>query len=573
MPSRLAVLSIWGRSRGWEVAMLRFIALAIVSTGLAWGAQIDYRVVQSPINGKLIDDVADIPVTSGHDRVLGVDGDADMGIDSDGCRHSSGLSEYDHYIVTCPYSYFSAMAIEWGKNGRFNERLSPEFKQWLLSADGFHTEWVTDKQKKYTLAQKQARLTGKPLEPIQDWQIPQNTIPIEDKYRYALICYNKRGANDKVLGKLALTGSWAIRARLNKPLINPQLRPGVEEVNERIERLVKGGEEFDFDTFYEAYQKIFNSGRLTDEGYMTAGLVYFGFSLRQGDLEESIKILDKLEARYDGDEEMHKVFRSLVRARRTAIRDYVGFMDTSVKYFTSALANEEFYRPQIPQIMLVVAEMYRRMGNPQRAYDWYLALANLEESNPRLRDQIRESGSQPNMSAGVGVMLGWQADEAMAMLDKAQVVHPGTIAGPDSRLLNAIVVEGLGTLSYVNPLWQPRSDGNQLQTSKILLDTGLAVLDYTDKLGEWPSELGELWMSGVMPDRNLYNRFHCMATGKPLLYTAIGGPLSSLSRNKVIVATSAPVPTNQGLVYGAFLAGLNVVWSKTPLKPGDLHEP
>jgi len=38
---------------------------------------------------------------------------ADMGADDDGCRHSSGASEYDYYVATDPTSYFSALTAEW----------------------------------------------------------------------------------------------------------------------------------------------------------------------------------------------------------------------------------------------------------------------------------------------------------------------------------------------------------------------------------------------------------------------------------------------------------------------------
>src|SRR5258708_2243959 len=60
------------------------------------------------------------PITGIPFRVVGVPGAqrggdtlADMGADDDGCRHSSGASEYDYYIATDPSSYFSALTEEW----------------------------------------------------------------------------------------------------------------------------------------------------------------------------------------------------------------------------------------------------------------------------------------------------------------------------------------------------------------------------------------------------------------------------------------------------------------------------
>ena len=46
-------------------------------------------------------------------KQFGTDQPADMGVDDDTCRHHSGISEYDMYIATCPYTLFSALSVEW----------------------------------------------------------------------------------------------------------------------------------------------------------------------------------------------------------------------------------------------------------------------------------------------------------------------------------------------------------------------------------------------------------------------------------------------------------------------------
>jgi hypothetical protein len=223
--------------------MLRFFVLFILVSvsGTAFGSQMEPRTLTSPINGKPFT-VVDIPVTSGTKRVLGVEGSADMGTDDDGCRHSSGVNEYEHYVVTDPHTYFSALGVEYGQNGKFNNRLSQEFKQWVMSTDGFHSEWVIDKDKYHDRARRIAKAKGESLPDISEWAIPQQMIPLEKKFRTALFCYNKRGATDAFLGKLALTGAWAVRARINKPLLDSRMRPGIEEVNSHIAKHIVDGE-------------------------------------------------------------------------------------------------------------------------------------------------------------------------------------------------------------------------------------------------------------------------------------------------------------------------------------------
>lgn len=553
--------------------MARILILLLVTTAAFGAAQMEPRTLISPISGKPFT-VIDIPVTSGNKRILGVEGATDMGTDDDGCRHSSGPSEYEHYVVIDPYSYFSALGVEYGQNGKFNNRLSQEFKQWVISADGFHSEWVMDKDKLHSRAQRIGKAKGEQVPPIQDWVMPQNMIPLEKKYRMALFCYRRRGATDAFLGKLALTAAWAIRARINKPLMDSRLRPGIEEVNDRIAKHVVDGEVFDVKVFHEAYTKVFESSRLTDEGYFTAGIALVGFALRVGDFAQAMQVLDDMKKRFDGDKDMHVFFRGLVRDRRTMITtDYLGFLDTSIKHMVSAIANEEFPRAKLPEIVLVVAESYRRMGDGFRAYDWYLTLADMEETDPRLRRQIRESGKVPSVDAPYPVLLGWRADEYLERLTAEGVTHTGTISGPDAKLLNAIINEGLGTLAYSNPAWKPRTGGDLRELTKIMQDVGLAVLDYTERSGEWPEGLGQLWVSGVIPDRNRYNRFHDIINGEPLVYKPVGGGLRGLPRNTVVLSTASAVSTNQGPRYGAFLADLSVVWTAEKLEPGSLHTP
>ena len=104
----------------------------------------------------------------------------------------------------------------------------------------------------------------------------------------------------------------------------------------------------------------------------------------------------------------------------------------------------------------------------------------------------------------------------------------------------------------------------------MLHDIGFSLMDFVKRSGAWPQSLNDLWVRGVMRDRNRYNRFHCPVTGATLLYIKQEGDIEALPSSMILIATERPVPTNQGLRYGYFTAALRVGWSESSLKPGDL---
>ena len=141
----------------------------LCNAGNIWAVQIEPRELQSPITGAQF-----------RAKTIDARGERDdarsTGIDSDGCRHSSGISEYDMYVITDPHSYFSALAEEW-KNGRLAQPLSPEFKQWILvrmvlAATGRLTVSVF-----IALSRHMAARGAETTLPKEQWVIEQESIP------------------------------------------------------------------------------------------------------------------------------------------------------------------------------------------------------------------------------------------------------------------------------------------------------------------------------------------------------------------------------------------------------------
>ncbi len=493
---------------------------------------------------------------------------ADMGVDDDGCRHSSNLSEYDHYVVTDPFSYFSALAVEWDdKSGRFHGEITADFKKWVEKE--FNSEYKLDWNHAWTAAGQAARAQGRPQPDREQFVMSQEQIPIEKRYQYALRSYEKRGARPSVIAKLALTGAWALRCRMQLPVSDPRLAGGFEEVNDKLVRNMKDGESFSLDKWQKVYEEIFDKSRLSDEAYLVAGLVHFGFTLRLGDLVKCRSVLDLMTKRFEPNQdnnEGHELHRGLVRTQRRLLNDYLQFVDIAALNFRRAVAAEEFSRARLPEVALAIAELNRRSGKANEAMDWYLGLAQMAETQPKLRADIRTEGKFPSATAPYLVQVGWIADTHVAELVASGVKHPEAPNGQDKNLINAILFEGLGTAEYRSPSWKPAEGASQRDCAIVLDLSGKAVLEFNQRFGAWPKSLSETWEKDVMRDRNRVNRFHCPATGQPFLYQELAG---EQPRKTVVVATSAPVPTDKGPRWGGYLADNTVVWSETVLKPGE----
>jgi hypothetical protein len=547
-------------------AALALILLALIAAP-GHALQVQNLTLISPITNQPFETVG-VPI----DQVMG-DALADMGYDEDGCRHTSGLSEYSYYVATDPYSYFSALTAEWEQaSGRFQGSMPPDMKQWVEKE--FNSEWQVDFNHAFQLANSAALAQGQPAPERKDYVMPQQTIPLEKRYRYAMMCYQHRGARPSVLAKTALMGAWALRTFINVPIGHQSLDGGYEEVNDKVKRHIKEGETFQLAKWLPIYKEIFDGADdMTNEGAMVAGLAYFGLQVRDGDIAASKAILESLQKRFEKMPEGTKtraLLQGIVRERKRMLDEYVGFETYATDNFIQAIKDEEFTRDDlVNNKLLVVAEGLRRTGREQLAVDWYLALSQVIETQPKLRDEIRSQGKAPSADATQPVQVGWMADQHLAALTKAGVVHSGQIGGPERALLNAIVFDGFGKGDYVNPNWKPTQNGDA-QDCMVMLDRiGKAILDFDFRLGAWPASLNELWERGVMRDRNIVNRFHDPVKGKAFLYLAPEVAMEKLGTRTVLVSTADPIPSNQGDVFFAFLAGGKVEWSTHPLKPGE----
>ena len=552
---------------------LLVIAQATIAMPTAAALEIQDMRLISPINGKPFDTVG-VPA----EQALG-ESNADMGYDDDGCRHSHELSEYSYYVATDPYTYFSALSAEWDtQSGQFKGAMPDDMKTWVDKT--FNSDWVIDWNRAYASAVQASNTTGQPAPERADFVMAQQSIPVEKRYKYALDCYQKRGARPSVMAKVALMGAWAIRTFLNVPVGHQQLDGGYEEVNDKVMRKVKDGETFQLAKWLPIYKDIFENDSLTDQGYLVAGLTYFGMAVRDGDRKTCEGILDKLTDRFQKSEDKapKSLLSGLVRERKQMYETYLTFTRTATENFVNAIKDEEFVRDDLPTKMLAVAEGLRRTGLDggaggdafalARAMDWYMGLARMIETQPQMRQEIREQGKALAADANPTVQIGWLADQHLDQLTKSGVAHGPDPEGQDKGLINAILFDGLGRGDYVNPNWRPATGGNFQDTAVMLKLIGQALLDHQFRLGKWPSTLDDLWVSQILRDRNRVNRFCDPVNGARLLYVAPTKTLDTLPMRTVLVATAKPIPTNQGDVYVAFLSNNMVQWSNHPLQPG-----
>ena len=490
-------------------------------------------------------------------------GPADMGEDVDGCRHSSGPSEYDYYVVVDPHTYFAALASEFDqRTGRFQAELPPEAADWVRKE--YSSEREIDYNHAFQYAIKASRAMGRPPPERKTFVVPQSSIPVEKRYRLALSSYERRGARHVVLAKLALTGAWALRCRAQLPVTHQELSGGFEELNSRIAGKIKDGEAFDLAKWTGVYQAILDSDGLSREGYAVCATTLFGFLLRGGDVQGCKELVTKAGERL-GRDDKPDVLRGLIRERKRLLEDHNRLLAVAAERFVAALRAEEIVRSRIPEILLVVGECNRRLGLNERACDWYLGLGRLPETQPVARKAMRFEGKVRALPADkpYHVQLGWIADEQLEKLMRAGTPHPGEFNGPDRGLLVAIVNEGLGSSNYNAPGWKPGTGGTQTDCAVVLDLVGKGILEQAFRLGTWPKTLGELWEREVVRDRNRVNRFNCPVTGKPLVYAEPPGDLSSIAPSTVLVATSAPIATPDGPRFAAFCANTRLVWTET----------
>lgn len=547
------------------------VLLSFVTLFMVWSlhaAQVQPRTLISPIVNKPFE-VSIVPFNTDNFRELSTSSPANMGIDSDGCRHHSGFSEYDHYLVTCPYSYFTAVSVEWNeRTGRFTQRLDDDFVKWVRSGKGLHTNWISARNQKFKTAQAIARARGEDIGPVNEFVIPQDQIGVANKYKYALRCYDKRGARDAFMAKIALTGAWAVRVHLNRQLADPDLEGGIREVNAKIERHIDEGEDFDLEKWHKHYKNIFENSSLSNEAYFIAGSTMLGLELRRGGYEYCNEIIEKMRRRFKGVENGEKL-RGITRERRGKLNEYRVFLDSAIVYFARAIANEEIRRSQLPTTMIAVAEGLRRLNHISQAVDWYLAVDNMDETEPALRKSIAGRGLKPAPHAPTLVHIGWLAQTRVDELMKQTPGRKRAIIGDDSRLLNAIVNEKLGTSEHKNPKWEPQTGASFRDLEFMLSELGKSLIDYEFRLEYWPDTLGNLWDDGAIPDWNRFNRFHCPVTGAPYQYSKPKVRRDKLHPRTVLIACARPVETADGPRYLNYLAGNNLVWSDKALEPGS----
>jgi|GEM_PF-3559448 len=548
------------------LSAVRLVCALLIGVSSIAAMQIRELELISPITGQHFRAVT-TPLSQSTTHSEGVL--ADMGSDDDGCRHSTNMGEYDRYVVTDPTSYFSALAIEWDdRTGRFTQPLSNSFKEWVLKQ--FNTEFKADWTAAFNRSKQIAAAQGQLPPDRAAFVMGQDSIPVEKRFALALECYGQRGARPAVLAKLALNAAWALRTRAQLPITDPRLAGGMEEVNNLVMREVKDREGFSLQKWYGIYRSIFDRSRLTPSGYFVAGQVLFGFEMRRGDVKACEEIVEKMLKRFEANKDNSdglEFHRGLVRSMKRTEATYRGFLDTAALHFRTAVAQEEFTRARLPEILLAVAECLRRAGRTEAAMDWYQTLALLPETQRQLRADIRTENRFPSPTAPYLVQLGWIADTHIAELKKLHPNHPDKPSGADTPLLTAILFEGLGTVEYKNPNWQPASGATDRDSAGVLDLIGKGVLLFHERLGEWPESLGELWAKDLINDRNRLNRFHCPATGAPYAYVQ---PLGNIAPRTILVAGSQPIVTEKGRLYPAYLANNTLVWSAEEPKPGTL---
>lgn len=509
---------------------------------------------------------------------------ADMGVDEDFCGIFSGPSEYEYFVITSPWSFFTAMPEEWDKNGKYIGRLSDDVKTWAQKSD-LNTPFKLAQMASYKRLEQRAARHGIRNIPAQgDWAIPQDEIPIEQRYQLALMCYDKRRFPPAFMAKLALSGAWAIRNQLNHPVRLDRIMGAYPEVRLKTSKYMKDNEPFDRNKWAKVYATLYKDSSLTEEAHFIVALTHVGFLLRQGPITEAGKVLDELYKLYDKVEAADKPdlgkieLRGFIRNRVAIIRSdnapcYRGFLERAAEGFVAALGREDVTRRKMPDTILALAECKRRLGENVGAMDWYRCLAGMAETQPSLREEMRKTGGNPGPEAGITLQLGWIADRMLKRMEEEGAKNTGRIEGPEKALIDAILYQGLGTPEYSSPGWVPVTGASPKASEMILTEIGRSIIEYHQGIGVFPATIGDCWMEGIIRDRNRLNRFFCPTTGEKYLYAPPAKDRAFESTILLAVPKAIIFSKEEGERYLGFTYGSQVIHSKKPLVPGEMYKP
>ncbi|MGM0601657.1 MAG: DUF2225 domain-containing protein [Candidatus Rifleibacteriota bacterium] len=278
------------------------------------------------------------------------------GFDSDLCPHAMGSSPLHIRIWSCPSCFFSGYGSDFEQN--FSEQKKAELKQWLKKnfkfpqAEKKSSYDSIPSYKRYEIAAELAKKNNdKPLE-------------IGKLYLNAAWCCRQIGAifkNDPAkrirnISKLptAFEDAWKSTAKKLKPSRNR-----AQASSEFYKKLAEDMDKFDIPENEMAQTSYILARRIRSTGENQLAIKWLNKSLKQDpSLKENIEAI------------------------KNSIKKEAFYQRKATKWFEKGISESELQPNQKQELLVTLADTYRRIGNFDKSVETYLQIFELQEISP-----------------------------------------------------------------------------------------------------------------------------------------------------------------------------------------------
>ncbi len=338
-------------SPGWRRPLVLGVVALTVSTGALEATVLGRREVSCPVCGQKFRAVVLATI------------DTSAGVDRDLFARSAGPQPVFYRIATCPRCYYSGYLEDF----QADIRLPKAFRDQVLKSPKLDPGMV--------------------ITPETD----QRMIPAEVRYRLAHQCYQWRGMSDESMAWLYLRSSWVSR---DLGSVLPRT-DRLQRVMGFVERWLPSDREVPNQVDREL-QLVTRLAAELAEGHFTRYQVpYVRFVLamiwrRHGENA----LFESLYPPGRDNTDLPERLRSRLEEVRASIAEERRWQQRALVYFLRALDGREIQPSNQPAAKYLIAELYRRLGQPNRALHYYdRALAD-PRIDARLAQWAREQRVQ-----------------------------------------------------------------------------------------------------------------------------------------------------------------------------------
>ncbi|MBN1810102.1 MAG: DUF2225 domain-containing protein [Planctomycetes bacterium] len=456
--------------------------------------KVDYLAAVCPVCGKKFAG----PAPSGMS--------ADTEVDSDFCRHSAGRADVVSRVWMCPGCGYAAWCDS------FNDGVPGEVKKYTRETISAET------------LEGLRSLVNIPKLKLEDMSfLEQQDIPDALKYSNALRLATQFGRDDLELARLALEASHACRRAVNDRIsalfLSPNIRlvdllmatsdGNVPEVGERVKRLegaLAAGkiDKYDMDEATE----------------FCVDITLAGLYDRLGDTAQARACLDSAAALVPKVKVQREFQRGVVKevadTRQRRLGEERKYRRKALDLYRELQEKGKLKGPDVLGAGYLVADLYRREGEPGKAKAWVLGLLSVSEKvDPFLRVKMADMLDLPGMrTAAVDAVEAGLAAAAAEKLGAAagagETVPPTQATGtmPENTAAGGAEPAAVGAAPGRAPA----------DCREVMRNFYAAASAYREKhKGEWPATKEELVAEGYLTAVSV-NDWQCPASRETLLY-------------------------------------------------------